>query len=224
MYTLQHEQAEDDHYEDFLRTFEFISNRGGDCEVLRVLLEEYRRELYRLGNGGGAERLEQLKHETEATLRRYMCRTERLRPTGGNDGMLRTASSNEVGLLASEVGAFAKLEAVAELVEQPGVIEYWKSAPYLLSFMDKYKVKQEVIHEVARPHSQLRDQLTAAPELLVDWVAFEGYRRLEPQNGRLRWLEQWLDSTGVWKLLWLPPTLPYWGSWPGRLGTCQRAR
>ena len=63
-----------------------------------------------------------------------------------------------------------------------------------------------------------------APELLVDWVAFEGYRRLEPQNGRLRWLEQWLDSTGVWKLLWLPPTLPYWGSWPGRLGTCQRAR
>ena len=108
------------------------------------------------------------------------------------------------------MGAFAKLEAVAELVEQPGVIEYWKSAPYLLSFMDKYKVKQEVIHEVARPHSQLRDQLTAAPELLVDWVAFEGYRRLEPQNGRLRWLEQWLDSTGVWKLLWLPPTLPYW--------------
>ena len=83
MYTLQHEQAEDDHYKDFLRTFEFISNRGGDCEVLRVLLEEYRRELYRLGNGGGAERLEQLKHETEATLRRYMCRTERLRPTGG---------------------------------------------------------------------------------------------------------------------------------------------
>ena len=210
MYTLQHEQAEDDHYKDFLRTFEFISNRGSDCEVLRVLLEEYRRELYRLGNGGGAERLEQLKHETEATLRRYMCRTERLRPTGGNDGMLRTASGNGVGLLASEVGAFAKLEAVAELVEQPGVIEYWKSAPYLLSFMDKYKVKQEVIHEVARPHSQLRDQLTAAPELLVDWLAFEGYRRLEPQNGRLRWLEQWLDSTGVWKLLWLPPTLPYW--------------
>ena len=141
---------------------------------------------------------------------RTRSRCARLRPTGGNDGMLRTASGNGVRLLASEVGAFAKLEAVAELVEQPGVIEYWKSAPYLLSFMDKYKVKQEVIHEVARPHSQLRDQLTAAPELLVDWLAFEGYRRLEPQNGRLRWLEQWLDSTGVWKLLWLPHTLPYW--------------
>ena len=44
MYTLQHEQAEDDHYQDFLKTFEFISGGGENHEALRHVLHEYRQE------------------------------------------------------------------------------------------------------------------------------------------------------------------------------------
>ena len=210
MYTLQHEQAEDDHYEDFLKTFEFISGGGERHESLRNLLQEYRRELYRLGNEGDSSRLEELKTQTEACLRRHMCRTERIRPTEDKDGMLRDVPTEHVDLHASDVTAFSKLETVAEAVGQPGVVEYWKSAPYLLSFMDQYKLKQDVVKAIEPSKSELRQTLAEAPELFVNWQEFERYHRLDPQNARLRWLARWLDTTGAWQLLWLPPTLPYW--------------
>ena len=210
MYTLQHEQAEDDHYEDFLKTFEFISGGGESHEALRRLLQEYRQELYRLGSGGQSGHLENLKAQAETCLRRHMCRTERVHPTEHKDGMLQDVPSADMDIEPGDVTAFRKLEGIAESVGQPGVVEYWKSAPYLLSFMDQYKLKQDLLRTIESPKSDLRQDLAAAPELFVDWQEFERYRRLDPQNAKLRWLERWLDTTGAWQLLWLPPTLPYW--------------
>ena len=221
MYTLQHEQAEDDHYKDFLKTCEFLSGGPTHSESLRTALQAYRGELFRLGQGAAPERLAQLKREIESFLRRYMCRTERLAAGDIADGMLREAPSPQLELLAEDVRAFAKLATVAETIDQPGVVEFWKSAPYLLSFMDQYKLKQEVLDAVTQPAGTVRDLLKASAELFVDWPAFRNYRRLDPQNARLRWLEQWLEETSAWQLLWLPPSLPYW-TLEGALSTAQR--
>ncbi len=210
MYTLQHEQAEDDHYQDFLKTFEFISGGGENHEVLRHLLHEYRQELYRLGNGGGPSCLEALKAQIEAHLRRYMCRTERIHPTEHNDGMLQDIPGEEINIQPVDITAYRKLEAIADLVGQPGVVEYWRSAPYLLTFMDQYKLKQEILRAIGPPRSDLRQHLAAAPELFVDWGQVMRYGCVDPQNAKLRWLQRWLDATGAWLLLWMPPTLPYW--------------
>lgn len=210
MYTLQHEQAEDDHYSDFLKTFEFISGGGEHREALRFVLHEYRQELYRMGNGVVPGRLEQLKAQTETHLRRYMCRTERIHPSEQMDGMLRDIREEKIEILPVDVRAFVRLESIADSVGQPGVLEYWRSAPYLLNFMDKYKLKQEILLKMASLRSDLPQRLVAAPELFIDWKRVERYDHVDPQNAKLRWLERWLDETDVWKLLWMPPTLPYW--------------
>jgi hypothetical protein len=119
-------------------------------------------------------------------------------------------SSGTIRLRANDVTALAALETAATDVDQPGVIEYWKSAPYLLNFMDEYKVKKEIVSALARRNAPARRQLVDASRLLLDWSRYESYERLDAQNARLRWLEEWLDATSAWKLLWLPPTLPYW--------------
>jgi hypothetical protein len=49
MYTLSHEAAADNHYEDFLRTIQFLQSNQTDTEVFEKLLGEYRQELLRLG-------------------------------------------------------------------------------------------------------------------------------------------------------------------------------
>ena len=210
MYTLQHEQDEDDHYSDFLKTFEFISGGGEPREALRCVLHEYRQELYRLGNGVVPDRLEQLNVQTETHLRRYMCRTERVHHTEQMDGMLRDIRAGKINIEPVDVRAFLRLEAIADSVGQPGVLEYWRSAPYLLNFMGQYKLKQEMLRKIASLRSDLPQQLVATPELFIDWKRVERYDNVDPQNAKLRWLEGWLDETGAWKLLWMPPALPYW--------------
>ncbi len=78
MYTLAHESAEDDHYADFLRTLRFLETGLSGAVRVEGILREYRRELFRLKDGGGTGRLRELKQSLEADLRRVMVRTERL--------------------------------------------------------------------------------------------------------------------------------------------------
>ena len=54
----------------------------------------------------------------------------------------------------------------------------------------------------------------------LPWDAVQSYERLDPPNARLRALFADCLADDQWKLLWLPPTLPYW-----RLGDVfERAR
>ena len=215
MYTLHHESAEDDHYSDFLRTVEFLDPGLKESGTLRGLLDAYRQAMYRIKTG--TEDLQRIKGEIETQLRRVMSRTERLRVSGDEQGMMREVPSAGLHLTADDVGDFLALQKIGREVGQPRVLEYWKSAPYLLSFMDDYKLKSEV---AARLDKRLEDGLT---ELLSDggrvflsWGDVEAYERLDPANARLRSVLEWLERGEAWKLLWLPPSLPYYeedGAW-----------
>ncbi|MFW6198297.1 MAG: DEAD/DEAH box helicase, partial [Acidobacteriota bacterium] len=209
MYTLHHESHEDDHYTDFLRTVEFLGRDEQRHERFEHQLGEYRRELYRLADGGDTDRLRSLKEGIESHLRRLMSRTERVRSTDKGDGMLTEVPPPRVPLQPGDVRAYQGLAKVAAEVNQPGVIEYWKSAPYLLSFMDDYKLKSNFEEALEVDGHALRQLLSEYPELQLPWRSIEDYDPIDPQNPRLRGLVQWLDETDAWRLLWLPPTLPY---------------
>ena len=142
MYTVHHENAEDDHYRDFLRTVEFLEGETGGPSDLRPLLDEYRQAMYRIESE--TEPLQRIKARIERRLRRVMSRTERLGSSGEADGMLREVPATGIALTAEDVGDFLALEKIGREVEQPQVLDYWKSAPYVLSFMDDYRLKTDV--------------------------------------------------------------------------------
>ncbi|MXW56203.1 MAG: DEAD/DEAH box helicase, partial [Gemmatimonadales bacterium] len=143
MYTLHHERAEDDHYRDFLRTVEFLDAEPKKSQHLHRLLEDYRQAMYRIESG--TENLVRIKEQIEAHLRRVMSRTERLRASEDAEGMMRQIPSTGLELTADDVGDYLTLGEIGREVGQPRVLEYWKAAPYLLSFMDDYKLKTEVV-------------------------------------------------------------------------------
>lgn len=209
MYTLHHESDEDDHYTDFLRTVAFLDCDPETHESFRQHLSAYRRELYRLADGGDDTRLAALKRDIESHLRRHMSRTERVRSTEGGDAMLREVPPSRASLELTDVRAFQALSEVAGQVGQPGVIEYWKSAPYLLSFMDSYKLKTELEEAIEVGDEDLARLLRRHPELSIPWKQAERYEEIDPQNPRLRTLLGWLAESRAWQLLWLPPTIPY---------------
>ena len=160
MYTLRHEQDEDDHHADFLRTVEFLQQSPESTERFAGQLKRFRRALYRLGEGGEYE-ISALRDEIENSLRRVMSRTERI-VAPGEDGtredMLKEVPAPGVTLNAEDVHAFVQLQRVASALDQPHVVEYWKSAPFLLNFMHQYKLKEKFREqaEVTRKRNQPR--------------------------------------------------------------------
>ena len=215
MYTLHHENAEDDHYRDFLRTVEFLDPGLEENGDLRRLLDDYRQAMYRIDSG--TEALQRIKGDVETRLRRVMSRTERLRASTDALGMMREVPCAGVELTAGDVEDFLLLEKIGREVGQPQVLEYWKSAPYLLSFMDDYKLKHEVDASLdSSPDSHLTKLLRNGGRVFLSWDEVEAYGQLDPANARLRSLLEWMERAEMWKLLWLPPSLPYYsesGPW-----------
>lgn len=211
MLTLSDEDGGEDHYQDFVRTYRFLSNDEAKATELQQLLQEFRRELLRM-RPGSAGRLAALKAEIEERLRKVMCRTERLAMDESRCGMLRQVPPPATPVHQADLRRYVALQSVADHLDHGDTMEFWKSAPYPLNFMEKYELKVAV--SGAGADSGLRPKLAklfrAHPDLLLDGDAVAAYRKVDPGNARLRHLMDETVGKGAWRLLWLPPTLPYY--------------
>jgi hypothetical protein len=168
MYSLSHEAAEDDHYKDFLRTVKFLCPTGNRVEQFQGLLEHYRRALLTLGAGDGSE-LTDIKREIEAFLRQIMVRTEKLASSEMRDGMLQEVNSGDSLLSPTDLAGYLSLQKLSRVLGQSDTLEYWKSAPYLLNFMDGYKLKDAFESSIETSQPQIAKELISLP--LLDWRA-----------------------------------------------------
>jgi len=214
MYTLAEEDTGDDHYQDFIGTLRFLFNDDRKTQQFADLLKQFRMEILRAGRGKFT-RLEELKKQIERQLRKVMVRTEKLALTADRGGMLTEVPATGVVLKVEDVLAYHELQQVTRILAMPDAVEYWKSSSYLLNLMEEgYKLKRrldEALDDPAR-NRQLAAVLKSSDNLLLRWKDIEAYERLDPRNARLRGLLAQTVEQGWWKLLWLPPSLPYYPS------------
>lgn len=211
MYTLSHE-SDEDHYKDFIDTLRFLHHDSDRTEAFREELDAYRRELLRLTNRG-VDRLLDLRAAIESELRHFMVRTERLADSPDRNGMLVQVPIDTARLKVQDIEAYTTLHKIAELVDQHDPIEYWKSSPYLLNFMDDYKLKKQFESSLAQPQSSMvliQTLKLANKPLLLSWIDIAAYVKVDPGNARLRYLMNTTIEQDLWRLLWLPPSLPYY--------------
>ena len=208
MYTLGHED-DDDHYRDFLQSScRFLQPQSDGFEEL---LQSYRRELYRL-ESGSIDRLREVQCGLANGLRQVMARTERLAASVDRAGMLREVPSAGLRLEPADLVAYLAIQGVAREVTHDDTLEYWKSSPYLLNFMDGYTLKLAFDKALGLPPRQARlaQILADSGNLLLPRKAVAAYRAVDPGNARLRWLQEDTVGRGWWRLLWMPPSLPYY--------------
>lgn len=214
MYTLSHESAEEDHYSDFLDTLGFLFRDADRTHELQALLGRYRRELYRLGEdrARAADRLRALKRDLQRRLSSVMARTERLAVTDDRNGMLRQVIPDSVRLKQRDLESYLALQRVAGLLGHGDVLEYWKASPYLLNFMEDYKLKYALKSALKRTEGRaaLAPILDSGGGVLMPWEAWQTYSLVDPGNARLRSLVESTVECGAWQLLWMPPSLPYY--------------
>lgn len=209
MYTTSDEAA-DDHYSDFLATVNFLQENDVATAELRDSINRYRRQLLALADGGAPEDLVQTGLRIQGTLRQVMVRTERLGASDDRDGMLTAVPMPNLRLDPGDLGHYLATQRIAAGVGERDIIEYWKSAPYLLNFMDDYALKRKIDTAISGADPNLASVLAGADEALLKWNAVEHFGQLEPFNSRIRELKNQTVDTGAWATAWIPPALPYY--------------
>lgn len=209
MYTTVEEA--DDHYGDFVRTLSFLMHDDpAAVDRASALLEEYR---WQLLCGESADEITAVRDRLASLLRTVMVRTERLAVSADRCEMLDPAPRRTANLQSVDVTGYAVLDGALQDVgatRDGPALQYWLSAPYLPNLMDDYKVKRRLRDAAKSP----RERAALARRWrngrgLLPFDDVRAYRPVDPANAKLRALEEATVGNGLWRLLWLPPTLRY---------------
>lgn len=205
MYTTS-DETDADHYQDFLATCSFLFQ--DDKARLERLQHQFKSLRHALTSTETLGLAETICAEISTELRSVMARTERLAATPDRDGML-TERDAVVSVEPDDLRSYLRLGDLAEAVEQHEPTEYWKAGPYLINFMERYKLKEAIDEAALDGLFADGDHLEPGPGLL-NWDDIEAYQQIDPQNGRLRWLLADLEQHRAFELLWIPPSLRYY--------------
>lgn len=198
---------EESHYEDFVRTVDFLSDGSSVGPAIRADLDAMRRELFS-GAHRSQERLLTLKQRIEGNLRRIMSRTERLGAKGIHNGMLSQHVRTDLHVGTEDLRQYARFRAISEAVTADEPLEYWKSAAWPLNFMEGYKLREKFQKFAAEDSASLHRSLLDAEGSLLTREILARKERDYLANARLRQLENDVRDGGLFDLLWLPPSQP----------------
>ena len=200
-FTYAEETAEGtDHYADFMKTLEFLAASGEPVDSVRTDLDSLRQAVL------SGEPTAAIRDRVQGRLRSWIARTER--PAGAWP-IATVDTTADRSVQAEDFAGYVALQRVANEVEAPLTVEYWKSAPYFLNFLSGYRVGEKVRAAMRVPdrQAQLAPLFHGAQRIAKTDV--EGFRQLEWANARMRALAADALSQGWWRLLWMPPSLPY---------------
>lgn len=212
MYTAHDEANGEDHYADFVRTLRFLERSNADGS-LDTTVAAYREALLAIGEHDATTRIASARKTLESRLRQVMVRTERLASTADRNGMLVEVPPRAMDVQARDLHDYLAVQRVARDIEADDTLELWKSAPYVLNFADDgYKLGRKLGEALANGDSRQRvaRTLASAPTAIFPWADAERYAAIDPGNARMRALIADVVESGAYRLLWVPPSLPYY--------------
>ena len=212
LYTTDAEIEQEDHYADFLDTTRFLFG-GEEARVggLTHRLTRFGNALKRAAEGDAAflETALSAKTDVEDTLRSVMARTERVAASEDRDAMV-TESQPDVTLDPADVRQYFAADALFRAVGDRDPMPLWTSAPYLVHFMRGYKVVDRLDETLELSPEKVSAVLRAHPRSFLSAQALHRWSEIDPAHPKVREMVRDQLDRGLWRLLWMPPTLPYW--------------
>lgn len=196
----EEDEVGDDHYTDFMTTLSFLcSHDAGWLGEVEQRLAEYRSRLL------AAQPCDDLIEQLRALLLQFMCRTERPNVDGAHKELSTVADA----VTAADFTGYVGLRDLARAVDGQVHVEYWKSAPYFINFVEGYQVGERLKKQLKA--GAVADPVAAALARVnrLQRLDLERYERIDMGNARLRLLAERTVSAGWWQLLWIPPSMPY---------------
>jgi hypothetical protein len=213
MYTMYHERDEDDHYKDLMSTVDFLFSSKEKTNAFKEELKAYRSSLLNIKQSDSST-IYQSKSKIEESLGHIMVRNERVSITKRHDAMVME-NEESPELTAAELKSFAMLDKVSDVLDVRDTVNYWKSAPYLINFMQRnYKLKSKLIDKIEgediETKNKLKEIFSKNDGSLLLWEDIYDYKEIFTCNAKLALLMEQTINSGAWRLLWVPASMPYY--------------
>ena len=212
LYTTDAEIEQEDHYEDFLATTRFLfGDRDTNVDSLAQDLAQFANSLKRArpSDKDSLQAAAGAKTEVENALRAVMARTERVSASDELDAMLREPGAR-ISLKPVDVRQYLASDALFQAVGDHDPMPFWKSAPYLVHFMRGYRFNDRLEETRKLSPSKVAAVLRSHSRSFLSAEDLHRWSELDPAHPKMREMVNDQLDRGVWRLLWVPPTLPYW--------------
>lgn len=199
----------DEQYQDFNKLADFLFD-GREDIVFQQVWHDYSKELCHISSDN-LDILIAKKNIAEDTMYEAMSRTERYRNSSKNDTYLKI-STGDIASYCQMQEVLGECNKMSE--GRFGVktlpMEYAKSSPYLLSFMDKYKLKEKL----AKAYTEHPWKIKQKQQYLIKKKNINTYERIPSCNAKLDKLSNILFGEKGEKhgeqLFWIPASHPYY--------------
>ena len=212
----------DEQYEDFLKLMRFLFKEDStENESFHTVWEDYSNKLSHISSEA-FDALVISKQKAEDKMYEVICRTERY-----SEGLIKTMPLEKMAITGDDILAYCQIQKLLQKAKKVlerkknagqnlGInpnynipIEYVKSAPYLLSFMQKYQEGKTV--EAAFTDKDVPVVKNSKTQrLLLKGGQIYSYKKIEPANAKLKALEDILFKSNAEQLLWVPASHPYY--------------
>lgn len=202
------ESQSDDHYEEFFQVVNFLfEHKSEQQQKFQKVWGDYSVSLSEFTTVDFAV-LSAQKLKAEENLYKGIARTERMLVPGAEELIADRAETLDV--TEKDILTYVNMD---QVLQETGLqdklpVDYVKSAPFLMSYMEKYKLKQKITRYFTENPSKV-DAVNKAG-LWVNPSVVDKYNELPEVNARLSKLKEVSIPDGAENLMWVPPSLPYY--------------
>lgn len=203
----------DEHYQDFMKVMDFLFATKDKTDQFKLMWQSYSSALKRT-EAVDLTPFITAKNTAEEALYSVMCRTERF-----NSGIIDDSRVSDVQVQPEDILSFAECQKLMDYLSEKNAkvrlgnvpMEYVKSSPYLLSFMDKYELKKRIVSALHQSDAKAVCKMDA---LLLSKYTINNYRPINMASGKLKYLHDLVFGARHEKkaqlLLWVPTSNPYY--------------
>lgn len=202
------EEEIDAHYSEFFNVIEFLNKTDEEKDDFREIWSDYSIKLKEFNQDKTS--FITAKTNAENAMFKNICRTERITENQLGDMIDSSDAENQLKVIKEDITSFMDVQQLLDdtLVNVNVPMDYVKSTPYLMSFMKNYQLKRKI-------ERYFEDHLNEFDKLKKDtlWLNKEkinDYQHIPLNNARLENLMEHILKDNAAKLLWVPPSLPYY--------------
>jgi len=167
-------------------------------------------------------RIAEVKTGIENTYRKALVRTEKLIAANDRDALISSVLKDKtLPLQPEDIEDFVNLDRITQHLNNkhsaklPVPLEYVKSSPFALSFLDNYQHKKRM-EEAVDNDKELQGLIKKTGHAWLNMEKIDKYNPIIPRksnklpNAKLRLLLDETVENGGWKYLWIPPSISYY--------------
>lgn len=198
-----------EHFEEFLQVMKFIFNDEAKYSEFDEIWTNYSVVLRETKSVDTT--VIELKNLAEDAMYQGVSRTERISVMESGDFIDDGSIKYHLQVNANDINSYIQMSTLLSnaKVGDTCPIDYVKSCPYLMSFMRKYKIKEQIEKYYRKNKYELESE--RVQNLL--WLSrskISKYEELPKTNARLEALKEKAFINGAEKYLWIPPSMPYY--------------